>query len=284
MKRITVVLALLFLAANSLLAADVKFPAPTGFINDYAGVLAAGEKQRLEKVVADLKAKTGDELAVAIVKTVEPLDPKLYAVKLFESWKIGQKGKDNGLLILLAMDERRIEIEVGYGLEGIINDAKAGAILDQYAIPSFKEGKYGEGLYNTAAALAVRLAEASSQELGGEYADYQKSTNQDEGWLGFIITAVIMLIVLSVFTSGTGSGLAGGFFGAIFGYSVAGLIGAILGAILGFVLSFMKFPYSGKFGGGWSSWGGGWSGGGGSGGFGGFGGGGSGGGGSGRSW
>ncbi|MBU1026412.1 MAG: TPM domain-containing protein, partial [Candidatus Margulisbacteria bacterium] len=155
-KFIPIILLTLLLAGFS--QAEVKFPSPSGFVNDYAGILSTAQKQQLTSISNALKKNTGAELAVAVVKTVEPLDSKLYAVKLFEKWGIGKKGKDNGLLVLLAMDEKRIEIEVGYGLEGDIPDALAGRILDTYAIPYFKEGDFAKGLIETAKALSKAAA------------------------------------------------------------------------------------------------------------------------------
>ncbi len=275
--------ALSLLLGLSLQAAEPAYPAYTGFVNDYAGVIDQATKSKLEGLCRQLEAKTSAELAIAVVKTVAPLDPKTYAVKLFEKWKIGKKGKDNGLLVLLAMDERRVEIEVGYGLEGTINDAKAGAILDSYGVPYFKEGKFGEGLYNIAAALGEQIAAASQQELGDEYRPVRQ---EGEDWKTndtILSAAVIMIAIFSFMFSGLLAGVVGAVIGAVFGFFLMGPLGVLLGAVVGFVVSYLRF-----FGGGWGGWTGGtFSGGnfgGSGGGFGGFGGGSSGGGGAGRSW
>jgi len=259
-------------------AAEPVYPDYSGFVNDFAGVIDSATSQKLESLCRALEKKTSAELAIATVRTVAPLDSKEYAVKLFEKWKIGKKGKDNGILMLLAMEERRVEVEVGYGLEGVINDAKAGEILDRYVVPFFKQGKFGEGLYNGAEAIAAEIAAASKAELGPEYQGYKAKAGLPEGTImTIVIIAVVLLIMLSIFASGLASGFLGAVFGAVFGFSFAGMIGAIIGAIIGFVLSYFRLPGTGGFGGG----GGGWSSGGG---FGGFGGGRSGGGGAGRSW
>lgn len=267
---------------GSVFAAEPVYPNYSGFVNDFAGVIDSATLQKMESLCRALEQKTSAELAIAAVKTVAPLDSKEYAVKLFEKWKIGKKGKDNGILMLLAMEERRVEIEVGYGLEGVINDAKAGEILDKYVVPYFKQGKFGEGLYNGAEAIAGQIAEASKTELGPEYQGYKAKSSSSEGTImTVIIIAVALLIMLSIFASGVASGFLGAVFGAVFGFSFAGIIGAIIGAIIGFVLSYFRLPGTGRFGGwGGSFGGGGWSGGGG----GGFGGGSSGGGGAGRNW
>jgi uncharacterized protein len=283
--RLVTALSATFLLVAAVPAAEPAFPRPTGFVNDYVGLLDTPTKTKIEGLCRELETKTSAQLAVATVKSVEPLDPKTYAVKLFEQWRLGQKGKDNGLLILLVSDERRIEIEVGYGLEGVINDAKAGAILDKYAIPYFKEGRYGEGLYNTAAALSEQIATAAGQELGDQYQPAASESKDNWGSSDTIISlAVILIAVFSIFFSGLLAGVVGAVIGGIFGVFLWGPAGGLVGALLGFVVSYFRF-----FGGRWGGFSGGMFsgggfGGGGGGGFGGFGGGGSGGGGAGRSW
>ncbi|MBN3033425.1 MAG: TPM domain-containing protein [Candidatus Saganbacteria bacterium] len=282
--RLVTALSAAFLLVAAVPAAEPVFPRPTGFVNDYAGLLDAQAEAKLEGLCRELAEKTSAQLAVAIVKSVEPLDPKTYAVRLFEQWRPGQKGKDNGLLILLAKDERRIEIEVGYGLEGVINDAKAGAILDKFGIPYFKAGQFGEGLYNVAAALSEQIAAGAKQEMGEQYRPARKTSRDDWGSNDAVISAAVLIIaVFTIFLHGLLAGIAGALIGALFGFFLGGPGGAALGAVLGFMVSYLRF-----FRGGWGGWiGGSFSGGGfggGGGGFGGFGGGSSGGGGAGRSW
>jgi uncharacterized protein len=250
MKRVCVVLFLLI--GNLAWAAGPSFPNYSGYVNDFANAIDASTTQKLEDLCRALEKKTSAELAIAVVKSVAPLDPKTYAVKLFEKWKIGKKGKDNGILVLLAMEERRVEIEVGYGLEGVITDARAGEILDKYVIPFFKQGKFGEGLYNGAAAIAERIAQTSGQEMGEEYrAKGGVSRDTDEGWFNTIaIIAIVAVVLLSILGAGIASGLFGAVFGALFGYAFMGIIGAVVGAIIGFMLSYTRFPTAGRFGGG----------------------------------
>jgi uncharacterized protein len=270
-------------------AAGLDLPRPVGYVNDYVGLLTSREADRLDDLAKTLAARTGAEMAVAIVKTAAPADPKTYAHELFNQWGLGEKQKHNGLLIFLAQEEKRIEIEVGYGLEGAINDAKAGAILDRYVIPYFKQGQFGEGLYNGAAALAAEIARENGVELGGGYkAEAKAKEKEDDDPL--VTTAVTLLILLMMFARGVFFGLLGAVVGGALGFALGGIPGAIIGALFGFVVSYFSFGrgkwnggagWAGEFMGG--SWGGGgWSGGGG--GFGGFGGGGSGGGGAGRGW
>jgi len=271
----------LVLLATAAQAADPQYPDHTGYVNDYAGVLDQGVANKLEELCRTLEKKTSAELAVAIVRSVAPLDSKEYAVKLFEKWKIGKQGKDNGILLLLAMDERRVEIEVGYGLEGVINDAKAGEILDRYVVPAFKQGEFGDGLYNGAAAIAQQISGAAGQELGEEYQPSTPVVAEEEEAPGWVTAMLVVFFLLTVMAHGIWLGLLGALIGGVIGFTLGGVIGAAIGAPIGFVVSYFRFP-----GIGWSgdTWSGGMGGGGGGGGFGGFGGGGSGGGGAGRSW
>ncbi|MEA3493102.1 MAG: TPM domain-containing protein [Candidatus Margulisiibacteriota bacterium] len=198
-KRPLIILLLGFFFAGVVFA-DAKFPSYSGYINDFAGVLSASQKQELGSLSRSLKQKTGAELAVAIVKSVEPLGPKLYAVKLFEKWGIGEKGEDNGILIFLAMKERRVEIEVGYGLEGVLPDAKTGEILDNYAVPYFKQGKMGEGVLRTARVIA-RVAAGEDIETAA------KSSDAFSDWLILLVIFCFigLIIFLSIKHGGKGS-------------------------------------------------------------------------------
>jgi uncharacterized protein len=178
----------LVLMGTAVLAADlVKYPVPNGFVNDYAQILSVDEACQLESISTNLKEHNGAELGIAIVKTVAPLDSKSYAIGLFNNWQLGQKGKDNGVLILLARQERRIEIEVGYGLEGILNDAKCGEIIDKFALPSFKHGKMGEGLIATAQKIAT--------DISGPETNRPAATTESESF-DFLIVLIILLIII----------------------------------------------------------------------------------------
>ncbi|MFA5840208.1 MAG: TPM domain-containing protein, partial [Candidatus Margulisiibacteriota bacterium] len=221
-----VVFSILFLSP---LQAEVVFPKATGFVNDYVGILTSTEIQQLNSITKALKVKNGSELAVVIVNTVEPLDPKLYAVKLFEKWKIGEKGKDNGVLLLLSMTERRIEIEVGYGLEGALPDALCGRILDTYAVPNFKAGKIGTGMVETAKAI--------SQIAGGEDIPAAVGAEKSDNSVAVIFVVIIIVAILGMVFRKSSSVIAG-IFGAVWGGAEGGWIGALLGGLIGFIIGF----------------------------------------------
>jgi len=255
-------------------AQDVSFPNYTGYVNDFANVIDSQTRQKIESVCTELEKATGAELAVVTVKTTEHLDSKTYAVKLFEKWGIGKKGKDNGILFLLAVEDRRVEIEVGYGLEGIVNDAQAGQILDEHVIPFLKKSQHSEAMLAGADALANRIEKGYTEEKTGKKEEPGKGS-----LLPYVLIIIFLVLFISLFTRNKGAHVVGGVLGAVFGYIyMQSIIGAIIGAIIGFLFGMSG---GGIMRGGMGGFGGG---GGGGGGFGGFGGGRSGGGGAGRSY
>ncbi len=131
---------------------------PNGLVNDYARVIAPADLLRISNLVAEVRQKTMAAIAVVTVKSMDGGNVDDFTGKLFAKWALGEKGRDNGVMVLASIDDRKIRIEVGYGLEGAINDAKAGRIMDEQMVPAFKEGRYGDGLYNAAAALAALIA------------------------------------------------------------------------------------------------------------------------------
>lgn len=123
-----------------------SFPKPLGYVTDLAGLLTPQSANHLEKLINFINEKTTAEVAVVTLDSIEPYTIEDYAVRLFEDWGIGRKGKDNGVLLLVAVRKRRVRIEVGYGLEGAITDGTAGEIIRRIITPAFKEGRYDRGL------------------------------------------------------------------------------------------------------------------------------------------
>ena len=119
---------------------------PTGFVNDFAEMLTAEQRQSLEKKINDFEKTTGNELSVVTVSGLGGDTIENFAVKLFEDWGIGKKNKDNGVLLLIARDERQFRIEVGYGLEGALTDARSFWITQNILRPAFQKGDYYGGI------------------------------------------------------------------------------------------------------------------------------------------
>ena len=262
MKKL-LLLFIVFLSSVRIFAQDIPSkPNPPRLVNDYAHVLSPEQVQILEQKLTALDDSTSNQVAIVIVPTLNGAVIEDYSVKLFRTWGIGNKKTNNGVLIVAAIDDRKVRIEVGYGLEGAIPDITANSIIENDIKPNFREGNYYHGL--------DQATDDLSKAAAGEYK--VATTRQDSGrggGGGGLFIAVVIGIILLVSAGRGGGGRGGGMFSRR-GYG--GIIGPmILGSMLG---------SSGRSGG---SWGGGFGDGGG-GGFGGFGGGSSGGGGASGGW
>lgn len=237
-----------------------ELPELTQPVNDFANVVDSANVADMDRMIRALQQATGDVVVVATVPTFAPYaDIREYAVKLFENHGkgIGEKGKHNGLLVLLAVNDRKVWVEVGYGLEEWITDGFAGETSRLYMVPAFRRNDYGGGLRAGVERIIGRIAEGRGVKLDG--VEPVRKPRSDSGRSGGLIVLFIIIAIVMLLRSGGGGG---------------GFVG--------------RRRYWG--GGGWSGWSsgigsfGGGGGGGFGGGFGGFGGGGSGGGGGGGSW
>jgi uncharacterized protein len=198
-RTLLLAVAFLFFAASAL-AAGETFPKPSGAVNDFAGVISTQYAGPMESLALEVLEKTGTSIVVATVKTIGDNDPNDYANRLYQAWGIGKKGEDKGVLIFLAVKERRVRIETGYGVEGILPDGLTGEILDRYAIPAFKTGDYGKGFSDTMAAVSAVLAKAAGVSITGAKTPPQKKQQkqiQTETGIGGI--GQILLLILAVF-------------------------------------------------------------------------------------
>ncbi len=209
-------------------------------VNDFAGVISSTEEEQMETLAREVFQKTGAAIVVATVENMGGLSEEAYAVQLFQKWGIGQSGEDKGLLILLAMEERQVHIEVGYGLEGLIPDGLAGEILDQYALPDFQNDNYGRGLYRSMLAAADIIAKDAGVQITGTQSIVRRSTSERESGSGFggifmILLFIFLMIVtrgrilpwilLGMMSGGRGGGFKGGGFGGGFGGFGGGMSG-----------------------------------------------------------
>ncbi len=284
-----------FLGALSLGAPALAYTSPgspTGYVSDFAQVLSSDTRNSLEVDLTAFAATTSNEIAVAIVPSMDGDYVENYAVKLFEEWKIGKEDRDNGVLLLLAIEEREMRIEVGYGLEGALPDSVAKRILDNEMTPLLKSGDY-----DGAVTAGVRSIIAATK---GEYVgtDSQGTNIPIEDISGFLIFLLIAIQWLFAMLARSKSWWAGGIVGLVAGIGIAAyfalafafaatLAGAL--ALFGLLLDYLiSNAYKSATRGGttppWWTGGGGFGGGGHTGGFGGFGGGSSGGGGASGRW
>lgn len=226
------------------LLSAVDFPKPRGAINDFADVIPPDARQVMENLAEELLQKTGTAVVVATLKTVGDNEPDTYANELYANWGIGRKGEDKGVLIFLAVAQRRIRIETGYGVEGILPDGLVGSILDEYVLPYLKQNDYGKGLLNGMLAVGQIIAKDAGVTLGDGYQPVagkrQRSGQRGFGLLPvlfflfiFIIIArrrggllpLLILMGSSGRDSRSGSGFGGGGFSGGFGGFGGGLSG-----------------------------------------------------------
>ena len=184
-------LALVLLAAP--LAAQQE-PQPSGFINDYAGVLSQPMKLKLESLALELQEKTGAEVAVAIVRSIEGETVETYANQLAERWGVGDQD-DRGALLLLSIDERQLRLEVGYGLEPIIPDGRAGQILDGMT-PLLRQGDFDNAIALGVAETAQIVATDAGVELTGVPEGVGRRRKRSPNIFPWIWLTVILILAL----------------------------------------------------------------------------------------
>ena len=146
-------------------AQEINYPSSKGYVNDYAGILSAQTAQEIDSICRQVESKTTAQIALVIVNTTKPLEIEQYAVELFQRWGIGQKEKDNGLLLLVAINDRAVRIETGYGLEGAIPDAIASYIISQTIIPEFRQDQHEKGLLLAVLSIADLIAKEYNVSL-----------------------------------------------------------------------------------------------------------------------
>jgi uncharacterized protein len=147
---------LFFFPAGNIFA-EVTYPDYSTMVNDFTGTLDSGWKSSIEELCIKVRNETGAEIGVAVVSDLQGITIEEYAVKLFEKWGVGKADKDNGVLLLVSMQERKVRIEVGYGLEGVITDLEAGNIINDIIVPRFKQNDYNTGVYDGVYALASEI-------------------------------------------------------------------------------------------------------------------------------
>ena len=249
----------------SLLAAPAQaqltpVPPLTARVTDQAGMLDAGQRQRLEAVLAEHEAKSGNQIAVLLVKSTEPEAIEQFGIRVADAWKLGRKGVDDGVLLIVARDNpsalRRLRIEAGRGVQGVLTDAQSKRILQDVIAPYFRKNQYYEGLVAGVGAIAALLNGERFPEPAQQVAPSQQD-GQGGGFSMFGILALIFgfMLLRSMFRPRRPRLSRGGW--------GSGASGFILGNVLGNMAS-RGGGFGGFSGGGGSFGGGGFGGGGGS--------------------
>lgn len=280
------ILLILLLLAAPLAALDVPFL--SGRVNDLANLIPADARQRIEQKLAGFEQQTGVQIAVLTIPSLEGEPIEDFSLRVVEAWKLGKKGKDNGVLFLIAQQDRRMRIDVGYGLEGDLTDLETSRILDDVVAPYFRNGDFGGGIERGVDAIVGSLQgqPVASPESGAQ----EVRSPGERASTGLFFAFVIGVFALMAITTGGAMGWLLYFFMMPFisAFGLPVLIGWVVlfpilkllfGRKMGSSRSRGGWWGGGPFigGGGWGGGGGGWGGGGGgfSGGGGSFGGGGS---------
>src|ERR1035437_38416 len=195
---------------------------PTGYVNDFAHVLTKDQISVLEGELRAFEASTSNEITVATVQSLGGDYIENFAVNLFQDWKVGKKDKDNGVLLLVAIEDKKVRIEVGYGLEGALPDSVANSIIQNDILPYFKKGDYVSGI-DTGVIDIMQVTQ-------GEYQGIPPAqTSSDNGSNSFSTLIAFGIVFLSVFFQ---------IVVAILGKSKSWWAGGVLGGVIGIIISF----------------------------------------------
>ncbi len=221
---LALVLALVFACIHSAVAEE-QFPPHQGLINDFAGVIPPDVQKEMRSRAKEVLQKTGATVVVVTIPTLGESYIADYANKLYHAWGIGKKGEDRGVLILFALKERKIRIETGYGIEGVLPDGRVGEVLRNDMIPLLKDGKFGEGLLNGLKSVSATIAASQNVELTGTAKEIvkRKKGSRNNPWTGLLILAFSVLSLGSmIFARRHGWGPGGGYYGGGYGGGFGG--------------------------------------------------------------
>ena len=287
MRSTTRALLVLWLLCLPLLAVaqQAAIPPFDSPVVDTTGTLDVASRQQLEQQALALQQRKGSQLQVLVVPSTQPETIEEYAVRAFESFRLGREGIDDGVLLVVAKDDRKVRIEVGYGLEGAIPDIAAGRVIQEYLVPRFRQGDYAGGIADATAQL-VKLIDGES--LPEPVADNAAEPRLGGDWLFALVAAFFIASFLrSIFgalPAGVRALLCGGGSGMAAWLISSALVAGGFGAFIGFIVGLAAGGGGGRYarhrdwggfgGGGWGggsssggwgggSSGGGWSGGGG---------------------
>lgn len=244
-----VCLALLLCLAHAAQADEVAVPTLSARVTDLTATLSADQQATLENKLAQLEQQRGSQVAVLIVPTTQPESIEQYSIRVTDAWKLGRAKQDDGVLILVAKNDRKMRIEVGYGLEGAIPDIYAKRIVSETMAPRFRQGDFYGGLDAAVDKVAALIA---GENLPPPPQSQAKSSQHDWGDLfpvmliGGLILGGILRTVLGSFLGGLANG---GLIGAAVWILGGGLVMALVLALIAFVLTLLGIASLGNFGG-----------------------------------
>ena len=232
--------------------AEVPVPPVKARVTDLTGTLSAAQKSELESRIAAYETRRGSQIAVLLLPTTKPEEIEQYSIRVAEAWKIGRKKVDDGLILIVAKDDRRLRIEVGYGLEGAIPDSVAKRVIDEKITPRFRDGDFYGGVRDGVDQL-IKLAEG--EKLPPPQAAAPGKQSSPESWSDYLFYGIIFIAIAGgalkamlgrvpgSLATGAGLGLVAWF---MFGMGIAAVA-----VVVGFLLSFLNTGMG--RGGGWSS-------------------------------
>lgn len=217
--------ALLLCLSGAVLALTV--PPPEGYVNDHANILSERDKAVLESLLRRFEAETTNQVVLLVIASLEGDSLEDFSIRVAESWKVGQKGRDNGVIFLVAVEDRKARIEVGYGLEGALTDAQSGRILRDLVFPAFRQGAYASGIQ----AGLVGILQSIQGEFPSQAAGQMVPTRQAKAKASGILLPLLFFLLLFSRTGryfllggllggmwgGRGGGMGRGGFGGGFG-------------------------------------------------------------------
>lgn len=191
--RYSLIAAILLLACTAAYAVEIP-RAPRQYVTDLAGIIDDGVETKLDGYLKELEQKTTAQFLVLTVNSLDGEDIEGFSLQVAETWKLGQKGKDNGALLVVAFKDRKYRFDIGYGLEGILPDSLVGSIGRQYIVPYFRKGEYSNGVASAVLAVANIIARDSGVEitgmprLGYDYGQGRRTAPGGTGPLGALVT------------------------------------------------------------------------------------------------
>ena len=168
-------------------------PAPAARVNDYAGLLSAADRDRLERVMGERERATGAQMAIAVFRALEGESLEDFSIRLAQQWRIGQKGLDNGAILVVFVHDRKVRLEVGYGLEPVVTDAVAGQIIREAIAPRFREGRYAAGLEAAVHAVFDRAGKGE-RPVAGRSRPFTAPPWTVLGFAGILVVIAVILV------------------------------------------------------------------------------------------
>ena len=176
-----------------------KLPSPVGYVNDFANIIENTDENRLNSIILELKQKTQAEVVVVTLSSLKGYPVEDVGLEIGRQWKVGQKGKNSGVIVLVAPNDRKIRIETGYGIEGVIPDSKAGRIRDELMLPMFRTGNYSKGIVLGTAAIVDTIAKDNRVTISDNY-NYQNyfshESSQDNPLKNLVLLAIFLFLLI----------------------------------------------------------------------------------------